>query len=53
MSRAWILSHRGAMNEDPILFALGDRATWLCGSVALAVLMLATHGWIPVPGVAR
>lgn len=52
MSRAWILSHRGAMNEDPILFAFGDRATWLCGIIATGILALATRGGIPLPGVA-
>jgi len=53
MSRAWILSHRGAMNEDPIMFAFGDRVTYICGAVAAVALFLATHGGVTIPGVAQ
>ncbi len=52
MSRAWILSHRGAMNEDPILFAALDRITWASALVAALVLALASRGGIAIPGVA-
>ncbi len=52
MSRAWILSHRGAMNEDPILFAALDRTTWASAIFAALVLALASRGGIAIPGVA-
>ena len=52
MSRAWILSHRGAMNEDPILFAALDRVTWASAIFTAFVLAIATHGGITIPGVA-
>jgi hypothetical protein len=53
MSRAWILSHRGSMNEDPILFAFSDRVTWFCGAGAALALVMATRGALPIPGVAQ
>ena len=52
MSRAWILSHRGAMNEDPILFAAMDRITWASAVAAALILALASRGGISIPGVA-
>lgn len=52
MSRAWILSHRGAMNEDPIVFAFGDRVTYFCGAAAVVVAVLATRGGLTIPGLA-
>lgn len=52
MSRAWILSHRGAMDEDPILFASTDRVTWGCALIGAAALAIATFGPFPIPGVA-
>jgi 4-hydroxybenzoate polyprenyltransferase len=53
MSRAWILSHRGAMNEDPITFAVTDRSTWLCAGISAILLTLATLGGLSFPGVAQ
>jgi len=29
ISRVWLLAHRQAMHEDPILFALRDRQSWI------------------------
>lgn len=53
MTRVWILAHRGAMDEDPILFAAGDRVTWICAATALSVLAIATVGGIALPGIAQ
>ncbi len=40
ISRVWLLAHRGTMHDDPILFALRDRVSWivviLLGLIALA-----------------
>lgn len=30
VSRIWIIAHRGNMNDDPIVFALKDRASIIC-----------------------
>jgi 4-hydroxybenzoate polyprenyltransferase len=29
LMRAWLIAHRGAMHDDPIVFALKDRTSWL------------------------
>ncbi len=36
LGRMTLLSHRGAVDDDPIVFALRDRATWLVGAGILA-----------------
>jgi 4-hydroxybenzoate polyprenyltransferase/phosphoserine phosphatase len=36
ISRVWMLAQRGALDEDPVVFALGDRLSWM---VAIAVAM--------------
>jgi hypothetical protein len=42
LSRAWLIAHRGQMHDDPIVFALKDRASWLIGAGILLVFALAT-----------
>jgi 4-hydroxybenzoate polyprenyltransferase len=45
ISRMWLMANRGTMNEDPVLFAVRDRISYLtvgCGGVILA---LATRHW--------
>ena len=49
-SRVWILVGRGAMNEDPIVFALRDRVTWAIGLLTAAVLVLAARAPTGIPG---
>lgn len=39
--RATLLANRGAIDDDPVLFVLRDRASWLTGAAALAVLAAA------------
>ena len=51
ISRIWILVNRGAMDEDPVLFATKDRVTWLTAVVSAAILVLATYGPFHLPGV--
>jgi 4-hydroxybenzoate polyprenyltransferase len=41
MSRNWFLSHRGQMHDDPIVFALKDRASWIVAALFCAVFLLA------------
>lgn len=42
VSRVWLIAHRGKMHDDPIVFALKDRASYLVGALTLLVLWLAT-----------
>jgi hypothetical protein len=39
LCRVWLLASRGELNEDPLVFALTDRASVLIG-VAVAVIAL-------------
>lgn len=41
VSRLWLKTHRGEMHDDPLVFALKDRASRLLGVVSLVVLLLA------------
>jgi 4-hydroxybenzoate polyprenyltransferase/phosphoserine phosphatase len=51
ISRIWVLVNRGAMDEDPVLFATKDRITYLTAVVSAAILVFATYGPFPLPGV--
>jgi 4-hydroxybenzoate polyprenyltransferase len=31
ISRVWMLAHRGELHEDPVLFAIHDRTSWIVG----------------------
>lgn len=42
--RAWHYTVHGRMNEDPVLFALGDHVSWAMGGVVAAVLITAWGG---------
>lgn len=44
ISRVWLLAHRGQMHDDPVVFALKDRTSYLIGGITLVVLWLATGG---------
>lgn len=41
LGRVLLLANRGALNEDPIVFALGDRASWYTALGLLAAFALA------------
>lgn len=41
VSRIWMLSHRGQMNEDPVVFALTDKVSLVCGVLFVLVFALA------------
>nr|WP_316651612.1 UbiA family prenyltransferase [uncultured Gellertiella sp.] len=38
VSRTLLLAHRRQLHDDPILFALKDRASWIVGGLALAIV---------------
>ena len=43
VSRAWLITHRGQMHDDPVIFALKDRPSWaILGLVALAFILART-----------
>jgi len=42
--RIWFLASRGNMNQDPILFALRDRASLAMGAITLLLVILARVG---------
>lgn len=41
ISRAWLIAHRGQMHDDPIVFAIKDRVSWIVGGCFLGVFGLA------------
>lgn len=41
MSRLWLLAHRGEVNEDPIVFALSDRTSYVVGLIAVLIMICA------------
>ncbi|MFP7756164.1 UbiA family prenyltransferase [Thermodesulfobacteriota bacterium B35] len=40
-SRTWFLAHRGALREDPVLFAATDGISWLIAGITILLLLLA------------
>jgi 4-hydroxybenzoate polyprenyltransferase/phosphoserine phosphatase len=44
ISRVWIFGFRGKLHEDPVLFALRDRVSYLAGACCGLILALASHG---------
>lgn len=43
VSRVWMIAGRGEMNEDPLLFALKDRATHVLMVIATLILLVASQ----------
>jgi 4-hydroxybenzoate polyprenyltransferase len=41
LCRVWLLASRGALDEDPVVFALTDRMSQLIGVVVVAIALLA------------
>lgn len=48
LSRVWILTSRGRLQEDPVLFAIKDRTSYAVGFAILVILLLATHSNLPL-----
>lgn len=44
ITRIWILAARGQLDEDPVVFALRDRPSYLMGAIAGVVIMAAYYG---------
>ena len=41
INRVWLLASRGTLHDDPIVFALRDRASWIVAVLAGALVLLA------------
>lgn len=41
ISRVWIIAHRGNMDDDPIVFALKDRTSLVCGALIGLFMVMA------------
>ena len=41
ISRIWLVSHRGMMHEDPLVFALSDRVSYAMGALLILIPILA------------
>lgn len=41
----WVKAHRGEMHDDPLVFAVKDRASVLAGAVFGLVLLVGSVGW--------
>jgi len=41
ISRAWLISHRGQMHDDPIVFAIKDPVSWLVAALFCATFIAA------------
>lgn len=42
VGRIWLLGHRGAVDDDPVVFAARDRWSWVTAALALAIVLLAS-----------
>jgi len=45
ISWMWMKAHRGEMHDDPLVFAVKDKASLLAGMAFAAVLAIGTVGW--------
>lgn len=45
VSWIWMKAHRGEMHDDPLVFAVKDRASLLAGASFAGVLAIGTVGW--------
>lgn len=43
ISRIWMLATRGELHEDPVLFAIKDKVSWIAVFISGLIFMLATY----------
>jgi 4-hydroxybenzoate polyprenyltransferase len=41
ISRVWLLTHRGEMHDDPVIFAIKDKMSYTIGALVLIILVMA------------
>ena len=49
--RIWLFASRGQLDEDPVLFAVRDRISYLMFAGFAVAVALARGGWFPMPGI--
>lgn len=42
VSRTWVITHRGHMTDDPIIFAIKDRTSWIVAACFVLIFILAS-----------
>ena len=40
VSRVWLINHRGELHDDPIVFAIKDKASYLVGALCVLLMLL-------------
>lgn len=45
ITRVWFVARRGALHDDPILFAVKDRVSWMALGVAAILVVAASRSW--------
>jgi len=45
VSWVWLKAHRGEMHDDPLVFALRERASLIAGAIFAVILMIGAVGW--------
>ncbi|MEI6649031.1 MAG: UbiA family prenyltransferase [Actinomycetes bacterium] len=45
ISFIWLKANRGEMNDDPLVFAVKDRASLMSGAIFATILYIGTVGW--------
>ncbi|WEK03704.1 MAG: UbiA family prenyltransferase [Candidatus Devosia phytovorans] len=45
LGRMEVMTHRGHMEDDPIVFAMRDRISLIVGALAAVIMLVAVRGW--------
>lgn len=48
LCRLWLATARGEMHDDPIVYSIKDRVSWMVGACVLGVYAVATTGHMPL-----
>lgn len=43
ITRLWFIAHRNELHEDPLVFAIRDRISWLIGALTVALAVTASY----------
>ena len=41
LNRVWLLAHRGLVHHDPVVYAIKDKTSYVCGAVVCLLMLLA------------
>lgn len=47
ITRVWFIARRRQLHDDPILFAIRDKRSYVCGILAIAIIAIASMHWRP------